>query len=1107
MSLDEHQENGTTAALQNKPADLFRASRALRTPLAALIAAAVFIAPCVAQAATAILNPTGGTTAANGLKIWAADNGQLQVNRAGAGQVYHPSFVPPHANNFNGMYIAVGSTMYGANSAVASFAHTTFTVVSQGAITGAGTSASPWQVQTVYSAGTTGVQVTLTTSYVLPQQWLYEEVSLSVPVGNTQTIKYYHLIDTFLGGSDAGPALVSPSTGVPSTVGVSQPGILEAFEAPSLPWTHWYSAQYSAMFGQIASGADLLDTVDTNPATDNGIGVEWNLGSAAGTRAFKYKLTFAGGAVGGCFTDSQCTAAQYCDSVTSACKTDLTLGSAIPADHGPCASSAASANATCQSGACSPATNTCAALNGAVCSAAGQCVSGVCNADGKCGDPNGISCASSATCRSDVCNADGKCGDPNGISCASSATCRSDVCNADGKCGDPNGISCASAATCRSSVCDTDGRCGSPNGAGSCTAASAASVCRSGVCGTDGSCGVLDGQGSCTSANAGLVCRSGACGSTSGLCVPAVSGCAADGDCNTSMQWCNISALKCAPKVANGIGIPSDTAHTAPVLAGSCTAATGALTCVSGVCDPRDNKCGFDNIGASACTTASAASVCRSGACSTTGQCRASSACLADGDCSTGWCSISTTTCKPRLPNGDLMPTDAPHVAPTLNASCSPAAASLVCASSACDAADNRCGLVNGTSCSLAAACRSGVCDADSKCGLPVATACTASSQCRSNACVDSLCDGDQDGDGVSDSVERVLRTNPLDTDSDRDGVPDNVELSAMQTGSGPFTAVDSDGDGVIDALDTDDDNDGIPTKDELGEGGFAAALDSDSDGKKDYLDVDDDGDGIPTKDELGAGGFAAALDSDSDGKKDYLDVDDDNDGVPTKDERGAGSAARDSDSDGIKDYLDVDDDGDSVLTKDELGAGGFVAAIDTDADGEKDYLDVDDDGDTLPTLSELGAGGALSAVDSDGDGKKDYLDSDDDNDSILTKQEISDAKAAKLSDDVDSDGKKNWLDTDSDADGIADKAEPTDGSRDGIPDYLQVAGKPVPPQDPSDVDQNNDGSLQGGGIGCSQASTTSQAGMDLGALFGLCALILSRRSAKRQSLTSKIGK
>ena len=67
----------------------------------------------------------------------------------------------------------------------------------------------------------------------------------------------------------------------------------------------------------------------------------------------------------------------------------------------------------------------------------------------------------------------------------------------------------------------------------------------------------------------------------------------------------------------------------------------------------------------------------------------------------------------------------------------------------------------------------------------------------------------DSDGDGLLDDAELTLGTQPNDADTDDDGTSDGAEV-----GLNVATPVDSDGDGVINALESallDGDNDGVP--------------------------------------------------------------------------------------------------------------------------------------------------------------------------------------------------------------------------------------------------------------------------------------------------------
>ncbi len=123
----------------------------------------------------------------------------------------------------------------------------------------------------------------------------------------------------------------------------------------------------------------------------------------------------------------------------------------------------------------------------------------------------------------------------------------------------------------------------------------------------------------------------------------------------------------------------------------------------------------------------------------------------------------------------------------------------------------------------------------------------------------------DTDNDGLLDSQEKILGTNPLKRDSDGDSVSDAIEI-----GMDINAPQDSDHDGIIDALDNDDDNDGVLTKlEDLNKDGSPINDDTDDDGVPNYLDGNDDGDDILTIVEGGT------KDSDKDGILDYLDKND----------------------------------------------------------------------------------------------------------------------------------------------------------------------------------------------------------------------------------------
>ncbi len=127
----------------------------------------------------------------------------------------------------------------------------------------------------------------------------------------------------------------------------------------------------------------------------------------------------------------------------------------------------------------------------------------------------------------------------------------------------------------------------------------------------------------------------------------------------------------------------------------------------------------------------------------------------------------------------------------------------------------------------------------------------------------DGLGDPDSDGDGLLDYYEDLQGTDKFEADSDGDFIDDPTEWGADIN-----NPIDTDGDGIIDALDEDSDNDTL-------EDGVETDLDADGDGIPNYRDPDDDNDGLSTQAEYNGG-----VDSDGDTTPDYLDSDSDNDGV-----------------------------------------------------------------------------------------------------------------------------------------------------------------------------------------------------------------------------------
>jgi hypothetical protein len=118
------------------------------------------------------INPSGGTTASNGLRIVIQPNTAFQIYRNNAQQLYITSGDGPD--------IAVGTAVTGTYITGAA----AWTNVSQSAVTGSGTSASPWQVTTTVRTAS-NVVVAMTIRYVNLDDTIDLRVVITPPGSNT----------------------------------------------------------------------------------------------------------------------------------------------------------------------------------------------------------------------------------------------------------------------------------------------------------------------------------------------------------------------------------------------------------------------------------------------------------------------------------------------------------------------------------------------------------------------------------------------------------------------------------------------------------------------------------------------------------------------------------------------------------------------------------------------------------------------------------------------------------------------------------------------------------------------------------------------------------
>jgi uncharacterized repeat protein (TIGR01451 family) len=302
----------------------------------------------------------------------------------------------------------------------------------------------------------------------------------------------------------------------------------------------------------------------------------------------------------------------------------------------------------------------------------------------------------------------------------------------------------------------------------------------------------------------------------------------------------------------------------------------------------------------------------------------------------------------------------------------------MVCATSAhpysCSATctlDSQCGgPTSGIICNLGG-CQAG-CRGTGGNGCPVTQMCSSAT-----AAPGSCAALDSDGDGVINTTETALGTDPMDVDSDNDNINDNVELS-MTGGTGPFLAIDTDGDGLIDAKDTDSDNDCVPDLTDTvanyrnpllpqantnNNCGGATPYCSSATGMCTAT--------CQTDSQCGAGnsGIICNLGSCVPGCRGAS-----GNSCPVNQMCTSATAAaglcipQDSDGDGVPDTTEVslgtdpnniDSDGDGITDNVELsmsGSSGPYIGVNTDGDATIDALDTDSDNDCVPDLTDTAA-------------------------------------------------------------------------------------------------------------------------------------------------------
>ena len=188
-----------------------------------------------------------------------------------------------------GTLVAVDGTLYGPDYIPAGDAaspRVAYSPVSQSAMTGTGSVASPFAITTKVALGDTGLSLTQVDSYVRGAESYTTTVTLE---NNTQDVKsaiIYRAADCYLANSDYGTGDVT--AGAPACV--SDEGRVERW-VPVTGAAHYVETYYYDMWSIIGSQQPFPDTCDCDEYIDNAAGLSWNVSANAGSATTVAHLT------------------------------------------------------------------------------------------------------------------------------------------------------------------------------------------------------------------------------------------------------------------------------------------------------------------------------------------------------------------------------------------------------------------------------------------------------------------------------------------------------------------------------------------------------------------------------------------------------------------------------------------------------------------------------------------------------------------------------------------------------------------------------------------------------------------------------------------------
>jgi hypothetical protein len=212
-------------------------------------------------------------------------------------------FFPPGATPGDcGTFLAAGGVLFTPDfgnhdrSATSFGSATPFTGAGQSARTGAGTASNPFKVVTNANAGSTGLALAQTDTYISGQESYRTDVKVTNGGGSPQAIILYRAGDCYLQNSDTGFGF----TGANGAVGCSAnanntpPGRIEEF-VPITAGANFLEARFSDVWSAISAQTPFGNACSRcTENLDNGAGVSWSVTIQPGqSTTFSHFTTFS----------------------------------------------------------------------------------------------------------------------------------------------------------------------------------------------------------------------------------------------------------------------------------------------------------------------------------------------------------------------------------------------------------------------------------------------------------------------------------------------------------------------------------------------------------------------------------------------------------------------------------------------------------------------------------------------------------------------------------------------------------------------------------------------------------------------------------------------